>query len=76
MESTSCKKTGYIISIRCEFKFVSKNPQTSDILFVTYLYEQNFHNKDKYAESRSPWRVPEDNEKYLVVNPLFITQLS
>ena len=31
---------------------------------------------NKYAESGSPWRVPKDNEKYLVVNPLFITQLS
>ena len=47
MESTPFEKTGYIISKRCEFKFVSKNPQTSDILFVTYLYERNFHNKDE-----------------------------
>ena len=31
---------------------------------------------NKYAESESLWRIPEDNEKYLVVNPLFITQLS
>ena len=77
MESTSCKKQD-----TSSANDVSLNSYPKIFKALIFFLLRIYVNKisltriSKYAESGSLWRVPEDNEKYLVENPLFITQLS